>query len=598
MTSIPKPDRAPTVLDRGFSMLVIAISSLIALPVLMLIGASPAVAAERGPGYGILTALSFDGTNAYCVELNKPSPIGAPTRELTAGAPLPATLARMSPDGRARLHWAVSTVGASTDPVNTAAVAMYAWHLADRDAFERAGAERGRLLNATPANQRDQVRARYRQLIERGSQIRALEVPDPVSVALVRVNGKLMLRVSHLPAGIRAVAHLRGATFADGSVTRTLTSVGDEQLVADADASAEFVRTAHREGIASSSDRGQKIEVEVRQTFADGYWSPDVRPLVTEGHQLLVRAAPPLEPVYTSIPRQDTAPSAPAVPRTPQPAPAVTPTPSPQPAVSPSPKPSQPSRPAPSPKPTPTPAPKPTTPSAPSRTPSRVPSRTPAPAPVPVQTPGSSPAPTPVATPTPTPTPAPNPASTPAPAATATPSPVPAATASPSPAPAAAPAPAPTVPSQTPTAVTEADVSAEPEPAPQPEAPAAPEPEAAELPESITAETQETEAEESETETETAEVETETAGTKTPAPEELTPTSTSPSTPETVAEATSPAVVADAPEPQRELAETGADFSPSSLLIPAGIALACLAGGGYALARGRHRDSSSSASNW
>ncbi|MBX3196223.1 MAG: hypothetical protein KF727_14130 [Microbacteriaceae bacterium] len=95
--------------------------------------APSAAAASYGPGYdnadnggnGHIGAYRFGGNNVYCLEAAAPRPTGATSSSGYQAWPT------MSADNNARVNWAISTFGQSTDPNWTSAVAMYVWSLAD-----------------------------------------------------------------------------------------------------------------------------------------------------------------------------------------------------------------------------------------------------------------------------------------------------------------------------------------------------------------------------------------------------------------------------------------------------------------------------------
>lgn len=330
-------DRLPVSIKRPVSVVVFAISALLAIPLFVWLGASPALAAERGPGYGLTAALKFADANAYCVQLSRPSPVGKETRELRAGEPLPEPLSGMTEDDRARLHWAVATTGASTDPRDTAAVALYAWHLAEPRVFTNYGADTGALMNAIPANEVEQVRSRFRQLQADGSKVRAARISGSVTVQLRRIDGELQLRVSQPPRHSEVRVELVGAEFTDGARQRsfaTATTVTLQQLSAEPTIATPLHTSATdgtHSGIVARAQGERTVTASYQLQYAPGYWSPDVRPLVTEDAQLIVAAADEFPKQRIGV-TKESAPTA-----TPTPTPVPTPTPTPSPTVTPTP---------------------------------------------------------------------------------------------------------------------------------------------------------------------------------------------------------------------------------------------------------------------
>ena len=324
-------DRLPVSINRPVSVVVFAISALLAIPLFVWLGANPALAAERGPGYGLTAALKFADANAYCVQLTRPSPVGKETRELRAGEPLPEPLSGMTEDDRARLHWAVATTGASTDPRDTAAVALYAWHLAEPRVFKNYGADTGALMNAIPANEVEQVRSRFKQLQTDGSKVRAARISGSVTVQLRPIDGELQLQVSQPPRHSEVRVELIGAEFPDGARQRsfgTATTVALQQLEAEPTIATPLHTSATdgtHSGIVARAQGERTVTASYQLQYAPGYWSPDVRPLVTDDAQLIVAAA-------DEFPKQRIemkAESAPAPTVTPAPTPTPGPTPSP-----------------------------------------------------------------------------------------------------------------------------------------------------------------------------------------------------------------------------------------------------------------------------
>lgn len=334
-------DRLPVSINRPVSVVVFAISTLLAIPLFVWLGANPALAAERGPGYGLTAALKFADANAYCVQLSRPSPVGKETRELRADEPLPEPLSGMTEDDRARLHWAVATTGASTDPRDTAAVALYAWHLAEPRVFKNYGADTGALMNAIPANEVEQVRSRFKQLQTDGSKMRAARISGSVTVQLRRIDGELQLHVSQPPRHSEVRVELVGAEFPDGVQQRSFasaTTVTLQQLAAEPTIATPLHTSATdgtHSGIVARAQGERTVTASYQLQYAPGYWSPDVRPLVTDDAQLIVAAADGFPKQRIEV-KEESAPAPTATPTltptptsTPTPTPTVTPTPTP-----------------------------------------------------------------------------------------------------------------------------------------------------------------------------------------------------------------------------------------------------------------------------
>lgn len=102
---------------------------------------APASAASYGPGWtnadngglGFLGAYRHAGINVYCLDLDVAPPMGNTTGPTYGG------WAGLSANDLARINWAVSTYGQSSDRVVTAAVALYVWSLADAGTYNSHG---------------------------------------------------------------------------------------------------------------------------------------------------------------------------------------------------------------------------------------------------------------------------------------------------------------------------------------------------------------------------------------------------------------------------------------------------------------------------
>lgn len=373
-------------------------------------GTASAGAAEEGPGYSrdgsaaaFVGALSFQGVNAYCIELSRPSPIGAPTSALSEDAPLPAQIADLEDSTRARLHWAISTFGVSSDPRDAAATAMFVWETTDPVHY------RGdqHYLELLPAEVRDEVASRVAAIRAGASEIEVAPTPTSVKGELLFDEERgLTLSIGEVPEGIVAEVSLTNATR-DGEP-------GFEVGPAE----------AHSIPLELAQD-AEDVGVEISVRYAEGYWSPDVRVLATEGHQLLIQRAEgwfsanhTVVAVPERTPEPEPSPEAGPEPE-PEPSPELEPSPEPLPEPKPSPElesePSSQPEPSPGPKPSPEPSPEPKS----------SPEPEPSPGPEPSPEPESSPEPEPSTAPEPEPSPEPSPSSkpTPEPAPTVKPGP-------------------------------------------------------------------------------------------------------------------------------------------------------------------------------
>lgn len=316
-----------------------------------------AMAADAGPGYSrdgsaaaFIGAMQFDNANAYCLELDRPSPIGHLTRVAGAGDHLPDDIAALDETTRARLHWAVSVRGSSQDPKLTAAVAMYVWSVADAQHY------RGddHYLSLLPTEIRGQVATNLAELRSTAGDVRPVAIPQSLHVQLDTGPGHATLTIGDIPAGSEVVLRVSGGTINDA---RELTvSAGQAQSLR--------VRP---------DSQTTELSVEAQARAAASFATASPRFLITEGRQLLIQAATDswptartsvsLRPGIRNVPTTPTPtpvePDAPATSTTP--AEADTP-PASEPPVSTEPDPTPPSESAPTPDQTPTPTAAPTPP--------------------------------------------------------------------------------------------------------------------------------------------------------------------------------------------------------------------------------------------
>lgn len=115
------------------SIALLAIASLLG----PLVEAQPADAAGLGPGYGTSTsylgAYRVGSTNVYCLEATK----GAPTATTSYAGTSP--WHTLNATGNARINWAITAYGQSSNPNWTAAVNMYVWSVADPAGYNSHG---------------------------------------------------------------------------------------------------------------------------------------------------------------------------------------------------------------------------------------------------------------------------------------------------------------------------------------------------------------------------------------------------------------------------------------------------------------------------
>lgn len=270
-----------------------------------------AMAAEAGPGYSrdgsaaaFVGAMRFDNANAYCLELDQPSPIGHTTRLAHAGDNLPSDIAAMDERTRARLHWVVSVRGSSQDPALTAAVAMYVWSVADAEHY------RGddHYLSLLPTDIRNQVATNLAEVRGTAADVRPVTIPQDVHLQLDTGPGHATLTVGDIPVGSEVVLRVSGGTIH-----------GERELTVSAD-SAKTLRVR-------PDSQTTELAVDAQARAASRYATADPRFLITEGHQLLVQAAPEswptartsvsLRPGIRNVPRTPPLPPAPVTPDVP-----------------------------------------------------------------------------------------------------------------------------------------------------------------------------------------------------------------------------------------------------------------------------------------
>ncbi|MEO5536023.1 MAG: hypothetical protein ABIR17_12940 [Pseudolysinimonas sp.] len=231
-----------------------------AIAVLLVVGSllSPlapvesAAAATHGPGYdigqGFLGAYSVSGVNVFCLEANKGAPLATST--YTGTAPwhtLDAT-------GNARVNWAITAFGQSSDPNLTAAVNMYVWSIADPVGYNSHGQSGDTwYIFRAPSSQRPAILANLASIRAQsggmsaatttGSGSMTFQVdqlnnfdgtltvslnPSNASGSVTLVNGVFLTTDSPTIAGVTngAVLPVRGVPTADGAPYK-ISAVGD-----------------------------------------------------------------------------------------------------------------------------------------------------------------------------------------------------------------------------------------------------------------------------------------------------------------------------------------------------------------------------------
>lgn len=306
-----------------------------------------AIAADAGPGYSpdgsaaaFVGAMRVEGTNAYCLELDRPSPIGHRTRVATAADRLPADIEALDAATRARLHWVVAHRGSSTDPNVTAAVAMYVWSVADHEHY------RGdqHYLSLIPAEQRQRVAEQLRGIRQAVSDVRPVSIPDRLNLTLREQSGELVLDVGALPAGVEAILRVTEGTI-DGQRELTLTAGNSKSLRVTALPHATTVTVTGQLQAAptSATANPQYLVTEGRQLLVQGRNEPWPTATVSvdrsQGVSVTPMPAPSTSPAAatpTATPSQTPPATTPTTPETTTPAPEPTKheaTPAPEPEV-------------------------------------------------------------------------------------------------------------------------------------------------------------------------------------------------------------------------------------------------------------------------
>lgn len=200
----------------------LAVAVLIAFGTL-LVGASPAQAGSHGAGYdgedGFLGAYStdIDGRQGYCIDLGAASPFGQ-----TAGPQTVTSLDSLSRQQLAELNFVLARWGQSGDPNLTAAVALYAWAVADPGMHNSHGMSGDDYYVArAPAGVRGTILGNLAAMRQEAS---SNAVTDPsLSLGTAMADQYAgTLAVSAHPASLQGGVTLTGARFGDGSTSRTV----------------------------------------------------------------------------------------------------------------------------------------------------------------------------------------------------------------------------------------------------------------------------------------------------------------------------------------------------------------------------------------
>lgn len=172
--------------------------------------ATPANAAVPGPRYdlglGPLGAWSTGGYNVYCLQIHEPAPFGS-TSGVSYGG-----WGSLSSTDLARLNWAVSTYGQSSDRGWTAAVHLYVWSIADPVAYNGNGMSGDIYYSARAGS--DQYMVRDRLAVVRAG-------AAGISAGATSGSGSMTFQVDPLDnyAGTLTIATSPGS--ASGTVTLT-----------------------------------------------------------------------------------------------------------------------------------------------------------------------------------------------------------------------------------------------------------------------------------------------------------------------------------------------------------------------------------------
>lgn len=288
---------------------------------LLFSGAQAASAAGYGPGFddaqnggqGRIGAYSFEGRNVYCLQPLLPRPLD----DTTKGNVVDGQQLQMSDDNTARVNWAISTHGQSTDPTVTSAVAMFVWSLAAPESYANNGTNGDdHYLGRVPEPRRAEVSSALAAIREGAAEVGA-RAPARHSGSLQfttdaadQKKGTVAL-VTDL-AGATGTAVLSGATFAStGTATGTL-AVGQPAPIVVSPAALE---------------RGPvTVSGTAEVTSPSEPWAAKILLLHTPGAQLLGSSGGTVPGEFTAI-GQDRVPRVPASTSPPRATPTAVPTP-------------------------------------------------------------------------------------------------------------------------------------------------------------------------------------------------------------------------------------------------------------------------------
>jgi len=194
---------------------------------------SPAMAAAYGAGYdggnGHIGSYQVSGTYVYCLRPAQPRPTGTTTFDSY-------TPFGMSATNAARVSWAITNYGQTTDNNWASAVAMYVWSIADPTEYNSHGMSGDSwYIGRVPVAQRNTVLS-YLQTIRNGAaSITAGATVTPsgsMTFAVDQFNNYLgTLTISGLPAGTSGSITLTNGVF-EATGTPTIAGVTNGAVLA------------------------------------------------------------------------------------------------------------------------------------------------------------------------------------------------------------------------------------------------------------------------------------------------------------------------------------------------------------------------------
>jgi len=184
-----------------------------------------------GSALGYLGSVRINGGSelAYCIDIAAGNEGGSDTGPFNI-----TSWKAMTANDRARVNWAVSTYGQSTDRMWAAAVQLYIWSIADTTYYNSQGGF-GYYSWRAPASDRPTIEARYNQLISEGAAITAGATGNGSATLTLTVNPANnyigTLAVSTSPTNATGTIVLTNGVF-DATGTNTIAGVGNGQVLA------------------------------------------------------------------------------------------------------------------------------------------------------------------------------------------------------------------------------------------------------------------------------------------------------------------------------------------------------------------------------